>query len=637
MKSSPTVTASSPTKTWSLSKLILLVFLTGALIALVHERIVYPRAVYKPPAPQRRLLEFLNIDAWTKPKAIEDVPPPRIAPQNQPTDGNTISSTVAAVTAAVAKTVSGESGQARESHNLAFLDNLYTSKQDISGGNLRVGSSNTGNTMSVTNDVPAPTVAISKNAPQAEYKVKEEGHLTFLDSITTHYQDAASSKTSSTTAATDSKPRDKRKKKRKGEDLDVNEFEIMQAHPYISPRKGTDISPENQMAILLCPNQSKCMVPELQLQKRMKVYFCKHPTNHGVRFYFLAREGLLLHPNVDLVTEEAIDTADYIVYLPGSAPWHLTECAKPSYASKLIVLDEFDGHSLFSPSVTREQYIEQYGGAAKPWYNIYFKRSFVRRRDGVFQGYPHLVQRSVYPMTYAVAEAYIPHVFNHQREIDILCTLRGSKHMSTRLRAQEWVAEYGKARGVKNYVSGQVNTASRTTVSVQYFQQMFNSQIIVTVNPANWEGDFRLWEAMCTGALIFVDPVFVPHPYPILDGVHVVYFSNTNKTDLFMKLDYYRSHPIEARKIAIQGYLHAMKYHRTVNLIDYVLRTAHVEEITSKKPRVEHVPNYTFTGQYFNFEAGMQQEAILNCHAPGIYEPQLDPHAPVKRLPPCQH
>jgi hypothetical protein len=622
----------SPTKSWSLSKLILLVFLTGALVALVHERMIYPRPSsqkFKPDSSRRQLLEFLNLDAWTKPQAVEEIPPPRISPQNLLAQQNIVPQ---ASTPAVA----GESGQARESHNLAFLDTLYSTQHAISGGNLRVGKpSDTGSSVTkveAVEEVETPKAA----AVAAEYKVKDADHLTFLDSITAHYQDPKAS-SAATTVETDGRDK-KKKKKRKGEDLDVNEYEIMQAHPYISPRKGTDISAENQMAILLCPNQSKCMVPELQLQKRMKVYFCKHPTNHGVRFYFLAREGLLLHPNVDLVTEDAIDTADYIVYLPGSAPWHLTECAKPSYASKLIVLDEFDGHSLFGPSVTRDQYVELYGGAAKPWYNLYFKRSFVRRRDGVFQGYPHLVQRSIYPMVYAVAEAYIPHVFNHHREIDILCTLRGSKHMSTRLRAQEWVAEYGKARGVKNYVSGQINTATRTTVSVQYFQQMFNSQIIVTVNPANWEGDFRLWEAMCTGALIFVDPVFVPHPYPLVDGVHVVYFSNTNKTDLFMKLDYYRSHPVQARKIALNGYLHAMKYHRTVNLIDYVLRTAHVEEVISKKPRVESMPNYTFTGQYLNFEAGMQQEAILNCHTPGIYEPQLDPHAPVKRLAPCnQH
>lgn len=186
----------------------------------------------------------------------------------------------------------------------------------------------------------------------------------------------------------------------------------------------------------------------------------------------------------------------------------------------------------------------------------------------------------------------------------------------------------------------QVNTVSRKSVSVQYFQQMYNAQIIVTVNPAHWEGDFRLWEAMCTGALIFVDPLFVPHPFPLIDGKHVVFFDNNNKTDLFTKLDYYRENVVEARRIAITGYLHAMKYHRTVNMVDYFLRTAHTKQAllrassagkgaassggggggVSRDKMVPDLPHYTYTGQYLNHEARMQEEDIKKCHLPGVYE-----------------
>ena len=49
----------------------------------------------------------------------------------------------------------------------------------------------------------------------------------------------------------------------------------------------------------------------------------------------------------------------------------------------------------------------------------------------------------------------------------------------------------------------------------------------------------------------------------------------------------------EAKKIAVTGYLHAMKYHRTINLIDYILRTAHSKDLLQRN---ENVP-YTYTGQ----------------------------------------
>jgi hypothetical protein len=268
-----------------------------------------------------------------------------------------------------------------------------------------------------------------------------------------------------------------------------------------------------------------------------------------------------------------------------------------------------------------------------PWYFVYFKRSFVRRNDGKFQGYPHLSRFDTFPMVYAIAEAYLPHTFWHKREIDILCTLRGSKQMATRLRVQNWIAEYGKEREIKKVISGQLDSSQRTVISRKYFDNMFNSRIIVTVNPMEWEGDFRLWEAMGSGALVFVDPLFVPHPFPLIDKEHVIYFNNRNRSELFEKLDYYRSHPDEARRIALNGYFHAMKYHRTVNLIDYVLRTAHVKErlVMKKKDESVSIPEYNYSGQYLNYMARLQEKMIFKCDRPGVYEangkipPQIKP------------
>ena len=107
-------------------------------------------------------------------------------------------------------------------------------------------------------------------------------------------------------------------------------------HPNISPRKGTDISEGKHIEILQCPNQSSCIVPELQLLEKIKVYFCTHPVRGGVRFYFLTREGLLLHPNVILVEESEIDTAEYIIYLPGSAPWGKSEVCYNNLLTTLL-------------------------------------------------------------------------------------------------------------------------------------------------------------------------------------------------------------------------------------------------------------------------------------------------------------
>jgi hypothetical protein len=89
---------------------------------------------------------------------------------------------------------------------------------------------------------------------------------------------------------------------------------------------------------------------------------------------------------------------------------------------------------------------------------------------------------------------------------------------------------------------------------------------------------------------VFVDHLNVLHPFPLVGGEHIVYYSNGNKSELFEKLDFYRSHPEEARRVAINGYLHAMKYHRTVSMLDYVLRSVHLREATLRGDPV--LPDY---------------------------------------------
>lgn len=351
------------------------------------------------------------------------------------------------------------------------------------------------------------------------------------------------------------------------------------------------------LAKLKCGNQTKCLTPNLQLQKVYKVYYCKH-INYGVRFFFLVKEGLLLHPSILLVSNPG--DADVIIYLPTSSEWSKSECGRPEWYHKLVVLDEGDGQGLFHPP-----------NAPKDWYLMYFKRSYVKRENGAFHGFLNYVHReNVFPMTYTVAEAYVRprYLPLDRRDTQILCTLRGHGGDPVRQRVREWTEQYAKARGITKYRTGEVNSDSRTVVSRGYFGQMYNAQIIVTSNPSGWEGDFRLMEAFASGALIFVDRMFVPRPYPLEDWKHVIYYDNKNKTELFDRLDIIRANKKQMSTIAANGYLHAMTFHRAANLIDYVFRTLHTKELmsttaatTTTKAAVmmtgkEMANNYIYTG-----------------------------------------
>jgi hypothetical protein len=138
-----------------------------------------------------------------------------------------------------------------------------------------------------------------------------------------------------------------------------------------------------------------------------------------------------------------------------------------------------------------------------------------------------------------------------------------------------------------------------------------------------WEGDFRLWEAMSSGALVFVDPLMVPHPHPLLHMVHLVHFQQHNASDLIAQLDYFLSHPLEARRIARAGYLHVMTHHRTVNSIDYILRTAETKRAAitlTGGGKVRPTFAYTHTGQFLVQQTRRQEKRIKRTKLPGRYD-----------------
>jgi hypothetical protein len=72
-----------------------------------------------------------------------------------------------------------------------------------------------------------------------------------------------------------------------GDALSLEELHAMHEQnngSHVSPREGTDISPDRRPDILSCGVQSTCIVPQLQLQRRFKIYFCRNPALHGTPF-----------------------------------------------------------------------------------------------------------------------------------------------------------------------------------------------------------------------------------------------------------------------------------------------------------------------------------------------------------------
>ena len=68
---------------------------------------------------------------------------------------------------------------------------------------------------------------------------------------------------------------------------------------------------------------------------------------------------------------------------------------------------------------------------------------------------------------------------------------------------------------------GKKGGVGRSTIQNAYFDKCKDSKIIVHCQPFGWEGDFRTFEALASGALVISDKSYSMqhHTYPLIDGV----------------------------------------------------------------------------------------------------------------------
>lgn len=312
--------------------------------------------------------------------------------------------------------------------------------------------------------------------------------------------------------------------------------------------------------------------------------------------------GMNSHPAI-VATESSLE-ADFVLYMPISTKIPPVDAS----ARTLVVLDEGDGSGYWG-SVQENSYL------------LYLKRSWVNKRDGAYTGIGKRYKRNYFPLAYSVSDSYFDASKTKrgdQRHIDIVCSNRPRDRQPTRTRVVQWVADFLDENSQKyNGIAGEVNAAGRRTIDDAYFGAMRSAKIVVTCNPSHWEGDFRTFEALASGALVFVDEMYVPHPRPFVNEQHVVVYDNSDPDDFVRKIKFYLERPELARKIAVAGLRHALRYHRAVSRMDFVLRSAH--ELVSPASR------YTHTAKQIAYDvnATTQIDPVVDPKDPSVNKPNI--------------
>ena len=297
------------------------------------------------------------------------------------------------------------------------------------------------------------------------------------------------------------------------------------------------------------------------------VYVVPCFTSRGWRFREIVMSGLRQHPAVFFV--EKPEAANLSLWLPTCAPQFR---ALNSLGSNVAVLEESDLPGSWPAATRRKEPV------------FYFKRSWADVSNGSHSTLHH--QRSpknadrgaltFLPLAYGLWDNYTQGLLlGRPRTYDVVCTVRGHAEIQpSRTRVVQWLEEFKSSNLQRRVLVGDTG-GHRRKVDTTYFDLMQKARIVVTANPSAWTGDFRTYEALATGALVFVDELHTPAPFALKDAEHLIVYDTHDKVGFFKKLTFYIEHPAEASRIAANGLHFVLTHHRSLSRIDYILRSVH--------------------------------------------------------------
>ena len=309
----------------------------------------------------------------------------------------------------------------------------------------------------------------------------------------------------------------------------------------------------------------------------MKIHLCT--VGKGTGIYNEILNGLKCHKDVNLVNN--LEEADYIIYnscdknFDNFMKIHKHKFRNFDYnckkyqeylkykdyknSKKEIILDWTD-YPKYKLCATTELFKNVY---------LYFKRMCVyRKKNKSF----HFInyERPIIPLPFAIRQDTINYINSlkkpFKRTFDISCLFDG-KHRGYRREIVNFL------RNTDLNYKIHVGTIKRSKkfyhkVNCAYVNQLLKSKIIVTSNPKNHEGDYRLYEALASGALVFCDQMLTPINHPFIHKKHLIFYKMKNLKKL---LKYYLEHEEERETIAKEGKEFALKYHTFVYRVEEIV------------------------------------------------------------------
>jgi glycosyltransferase involved in cell wall biosynthesis len=117
-------------------------------------------------------------------------------------------------------------------------------------------------------------------------------------------------------------------------------------------------------------------------------------------------------------------------------------------------------------------------------------------------------------------------------------------------------------------LTGSAKEKGRVEPQLGYARALLQYKMVVVAQKDDWEGHYRLMEALSGGAMVLSDRMLLL-PEGLQDGVSIVMYDNV--TDMIQKVEYYLEHASERIKIAREGRRIAMTRHRSWHIMERVV------------------------------------------------------------------
>jgi hypothetical protein len=145
--------------------------------------------------------------------------------------------------------------------------------------------------------------------------------------------------------------------------------------------------------------------------------------------------------------------------------------------------------------------------------------------------------------------------------------VKGDKNNVLRDAVTETMLEMGKTMNLTTFGGqvGAMDTIGRSPPQKDYLRTMLKTKIVVVAQKAEWEGHYRLMEALLSGALVMTDPM---HPLPIgyEDKKNVVIYHSL--AELERLIIFYLENDKDRLRIARAGCELAITRHRSFHLME---------------------------------------------------------------------